>query len=112
MRVQMLQDPSAETFSKQLLEIGDGKVAVHENTGCIKLPTYFCTIINSQNALIDQIFPDIHTQYLNHEWMAERAILATKNVDVNNLNFKIQQLLQGALMSYKSMDTFAIPTKL
>jgi len=32
MRVQMLQDPSAETFSKQLLDIGDGKVALHENT--------------------------------------------------------------------------------
>ncbi|KAL4132861.1 hypothetical protein QTP88_009943 [Uroleucon formosanum] len=26
MRVQMLQDPSAETFSKQLLDIGDGKL--------------------------------------------------------------------------------------
>ncbi|GBP26117.1 hypothetical protein EVAR_15131_1 [Eumeta japonica] len=30
MRVQMLQDPSAETFSKQLLDIGDGKVAIDE----------------------------------------------------------------------------------
>jgi hypothetical protein len=60
MRVQMLRDPSAETFSKQLLDIGDGKVAVDE-TGCIKLPTDFCTIIESQDALIDQIFPDVHT---------------------------------------------------
>ncbi|XP_044575183.1 ATP-dependent DNA helicase PIF1-like [Cotesia glomerata] len=59
MRVQMLQDPSAETFSKQLLDIGDGKVAVHENTGCIKLQTNFCTIIDSQNTLIDHIFPDL-----------------------------------------------------
>jgi len=53
MRVQMFQDPSAETFSKQLLDIGDRKVALHENTGCIKLPNDFCTIINSQNDLID-----------------------------------------------------------
>jgi hypothetical protein len=60
MRVQMLRDPSAETLSKQLLDIGDGKVAVDE-TGCIKLPTDFCTIIESQDALIDQIFPDVHT---------------------------------------------------
>ncbi|XP_015185694.1 PREDICTED: ATP-dependent DNA helicase PIF1-like [Polistes dominula] len=35
MRVQMLQDPSAETFSKQLLDIGDGKVTINE-TGCIQ----------------------------------------------------------------------------
>lgn len=104
MRVQMLQDPSAETFSKQLLDIGDGKVAVHENTGCIKLQTDFCTIIDSQNSLIDHIFPDVHTQYANHKWLAERAILAAKNVDVNGLNLKIQQLLPGDLVSYKSID--------
>lgn len=101
----MLQDPSAETFSKQLLVIGDGKKALHENTGCIKLPTDFCTIINSQDELIDQIFPKIQIQYLNLEWLAERAIWAAKNVDVNDLNFKIQQLLPGKLMLYKSIDT-------
>ncbi|GBP52181.1 hypothetical protein EVAR_87566_1 [Eumeta japonica] len=48
MRVQMLQDPSAETFSKQLLDIGDGKVAIDE-TGYVKLPTDFCTIADSQD---------------------------------------------------------------
>ncbi|KFM58608.1 hypothetical protein X975_17487, partial [Stegodyphus mimosarum] len=105
MYVQMLQDPSAETFSKQLLDIGDGKVIIDE-TGCIKLPTDFCTIINSQDALIDQIFPYVHTQYINHEWLAAKAILAAKNVDVNDLNLKIQQLLPGDLIQ------FAMPTKL
>ncbi|GBP54192.1 hypothetical protein EVAR_43217_1 [Eumeta japonica] len=63
MRVQMLQDPSAETFSKQLLDIGDGKVAIDE-TGYVKLPTDFCTIADSQDTLIEQIFPDVHTQNL------------------------------------------------
>jgi hypothetical protein len=32
--------------------------------------------------------------------IAERAILAAKNVDVDDLNLKIQQLLQGNLVSY------------
>ena len=62
----MLQDPSAETFSKQLLDIGDGEVTKDE-TGCIKLLSYFCTIIESQDALIDQIFPDVHRQYSNQK---------------------------------------------
>lgn len=31
----MLQVPSADTFSKHLLDIGDAEVAVNENTGCI-----------------------------------------------------------------------------
>jgi hypothetical protein len=33
------------------------------------------------------------------------VILAAKNVDVNELNFKIQHLLPGDLVFYKSIDT-------
>jgi hypothetical protein len=87
-----------------LLDIGGGKVTTDE-TGCIQLPTNFCTIIDSQDALIDQIFINVHRQYTNHEWLAEGAILAAKNVDVNELNLKIQHLLPGDLVLYKSIDT-------
>ncbi|XP_055836640.1 ATP-dependent DNA helicase PIF1-like [Episyrphus balteatus] len=111
MRVQMLQDTYAEIFSKQLLDIGNGKVPVHENTGCIKLQPDFCTIINTQNTLIHHIFPDVQTQYKNLEWLSERAILAAKNVDVNELNSKIQELLPGDLVSYKSVDTVCDPNE-
>ncbi|GFX56106.1 ATP-dependent DNA helicase [Trichonephila clavipes] len=76
-----------------------------DETGYVKLPTDFCTIADSQDTLIEQIFPDVHTQYINHEWLAERAILAAKNVDVDNFNLKIQMLLPGNLVSYKSIDT-------
>ncbi|KAA5605923.1 hypothetical protein F3H11_36685, partial [Pseudomonas aeruginosa] len=65
----------------------------------------FCTIIDSQDALIEQIFPDVHTNYINLEWLAERTMLAAKNVDVDILNLKIQQLLPGDLVSYKYIDT-------
>ncbi len=95
----MLQDPSAEIFSKQFLDIGDGKVTTDE-TRCIKLSTYFWTIIDSHDALIDQILPDVHRRYTNHEWLAERAILAAKNVDVNELKFKLQHSLPRDLVSY------------
>lgn len=104
MRVKMLQDLSAETFLKQLLDIGDGKVAIDE-TEYVKFPTDFCTIADSQDTLNEQIFPDLHTKYINRESLAERAILAEKNVDVDNLNMKIQQLLPGNLVSYKSIDS-------
>ncbi|XP_071041907.1 uncharacterized protein [Parasteatoda tepidariorum] len=107
-RVQMLQDPSAETISKQLFDIGDGKVTKDE-TGCIKLPDDFCTIIDSQDTLINLIFPDVYTQYIHHEGLAERAILAAKNVAVNELNLKIQQLLPGNLVTYKSVDAVCDP---
>jgi ATP-dependent DNA helicase PIF1 len=89
-----------------LLDIGDRKVTTDE-TEYIQLPTDFCSIINSfnQDALINHIFLNVHRQYTNHEWLEERAILAAKNVDVYELNLKIQHLLSGHLVSYKSIDT-------
>jgi ATP-dependent DNA helicase PIF1 len=97
-------------FSKQLVDISDGKVTTDE-TGCIKLPNLFCTFIDSQDAFIDQIFPNVHRQYTNHEWLAERAILVAKNVDINELNLKIQHLLPGDLVSHKSIDTVCDATE-
>jgi hypothetical protein len=74
------------------------------------LTTDFCTIIDSQDAFIDQIFSNVHRQYTNHEWLAERAILVAKNVDVNELNLKTH-LLPGDLVSYKSIDTVCDATE-
>jgi hypothetical protein len=93
-----------------LLDIDDGKVTTDE-TGCIKLLTDLYTIIDSQDALIDQMLPNVHRQNTNHEWLAEKAILAAKNVDVNELNLKIQHLLPRYLVSYKSIDTVCDTTE-
>jgi hypothetical protein len=90
-------------FPKQLLDIVDKKITTDE-TACIQLPTDFCIIIDSQDALIDQIFANVHMQYTNYEWLEEIAILVAKNVDANELNLKIQHLLPGDLVSYKSID--------
>jgi hypothetical protein len=51
-------------FSKQLLlDISGGKVTTDE-TGYIKLPTDFGSIIDSQDALIDQIFPNVQSSII------------------------------------------------
>jgi len=71
MYVKILQYLSAKTFSKQLLDIGDGKVPIFKITGRIKLPNDFCTIINLQNYLIDQlIHPDIWQKKQQKMWMS------------------------------------------
>jgi len=86
----MLQESSAETFLKQLLDIGDRKVALHILTilDAYNFPNGFCTIINSQNDRIDQIFPDIHTQYLNHKWLADKSNFASKICGCQRFEFQ------------------------
>lgn len=63
--------PPLETFSKVLLDIGDWKVAIDE-TEYVQLTTNFCTIVDSQDTLIEQIFADVHTQYINHVWFQKK----------------------------------------
>ncbi|XP_015366987.1 PREDICTED: uncharacterized protein LOC107163887, partial [Diuraphis noxia] len=83
----------------------NNKVAVDTSTGLITLPTGFCHITDSNEELIQHVFSDIAQQFNNHNWLGERAILATKNKNVDALNAIIQNFLPGQLVSYKSVDT-------
>ncbi|XP_029054625.2 uncharacterized protein LOC114881908 [Osmia bicornis bicornis] len=105
MRVQVQHDASAERFAKQLLDIGNGKMAIDESTQCITLPTNFCKITTTTNELIHNVFPNIAQNYKNHQWLTARAILAAKNNDVNAINFSIQTEIPGEATTYKSIDT-------
>lgn len=105
MRVQIQNNPTAEEFSKQLLEIGDGKMPINPITQNIKLPQNFCNIVSTQNELIQKVFPNIEVNYSHHQWLSERAILAAKNIDVDVINLTIQNMINTQLFTFKSIDT-------
>lgn len=109
MRVQLQNDPLASRFSEQLLDIGNGKIELYEDTQYIRLPENFCNMVATKDELINSIFPDLRHNYTNHGWLRERAILAAKNLDVDAINFKIQQLLPGNETTFKSIDTVVDP---
>lgn len=109
MRVQLQNDPLASGFSEQLLDIGNGKIQLYEDTQFIKFPEDFCNMVATKDELINSIFPDLRYNYTNHEWLRERAILAAKNLDVDAINFKIQQSLPGNEITFKSIDTVVDP---
>lgn len=105
MRVQMQEDESAQIFSKQLLDIGNGEVESYPNSQNIELPHNFCIVVETQNELIESVFPNIVKNYQDQNWLSKRAILAPKNVDVDEVNFHIQMMLPGDLFTFKSIDT-------
>lgn len=82
MRDLLQNDPSAGLFSYQLLEIGKGKVLVDPTSGRISLPHNFCNLVKSKEELVEKVFPNIQTNYMNHNWLNERDILAAKNRDL------------------------------
>ncbi|XP_072401002.1 uncharacterized protein [Diabrotica undecimpunctata] len=104
-RVQVKNDLSPKIFSKHLLNIGNGKINLHPNKQCIKLLDNFCTFVETKHELIVSVFPAILNNYFNHNWLIVSAILVAKNVDVNEINFQIQQFLPGDLIYFKSVDS-------
>jgi hypothetical protein len=68
---------------------------------------YNISSIENGWADLARIFFFMYTIYRDntHEWLTKRANSAAKNVDVNELNLKIQHLSPGDLVSYKSIDT-------
>nr|XP_032525562.1 fatty acyl-CoA reductase wat-like [Danaus plexippus plexippus] len=90
---------------KTLTSRVSGELCWDTSTGFITLPTDFCHITDSKVELIQRVFPDIAQKFNNHNWLGERAILAAKNKDVEDLNATIQNFLPGQLVSFKSVDT-------
>ncbi|GBP05203.1 hypothetical protein EVAR_71867_1 [Eumeta japonica] len=105
MRVALLNDPSAEDFCKQLLTIGNGRVPVNKSSRLISLSPIFCNFVASKNELIENVFPNMIANHENKEWLCERAILAAKNKDVDDLYFAILNVIVGHLHSFKSVDS-------
>lgn len=105
MRVHLLQDASAQTFAKQLLDMGDGKIPIDPATLEISFPSNFCQMQSSIQDVEKMVFPNISRNYKNHAWLCERAILAPKNDEVNKINDRIQLKIPGEPMKYKSVDT-------
>ncbi|KAL4131943.1 hypothetical protein QTP88_009169 [Uroleucon formosanum] len=102
-------DQSAAQFSKQLLDLGNGKVPVDATSGLITLTNDFCRFVDTQLVLIENVFPNISENYKNYAWLSQRAILAAKNNDVHALNFTIQSKIAGDLVTYKSVDSITNP---
>ena len=105
MRVQLQNDASAERFTKQLLDIGNGRIPINETTKLITFPPDFCHLKESKRDMIRDVFPTIARNHKNHQWLSERAILAAKNVDVDAINISIQNDIPGEIVTYKSVDT-------
>ncbi|GFU48913.1 ATP-dependent DNA helicase [Trichonephila clavipes] len=96
-------------FYEQLLDLGNGRIHLYEDTQYILLPENFCNIVATKDELIKNMFPDLRHNYTDHAWLRDRAILAAKNLDVDAINFEIQQSLPGNEITFKSIDTVVNP---
>lgn len=97
---QLQRDASASTFSKQLLDLGNGRIPMDPITKYIKFPSDFCRMTQSKEELINCVFPNIVQNFKNIQWLSERALLASKNINVNSINSNILNKIDGNLRTY------------
>lgn len=104
MRVQLHNDQESGEHAKKLLQIGEGRLQTDEE-GKITFTNEFCNPIQSEEQLIHKVFPNLHSNINNEEWLCERAILSPKNDSVNKINKKILKGVIGETKVYTSIDT-------
>uniref|UniRef100_A0A0L8IG02 DNA helicase Pif1-like 2B domain-containing protein n=1 Tax=Octopus bimaculoides TaxID=37653 RepID=A0A0L8IG02_OCTBM len=102
MKVQLSGDDAGRTFSKQLLDVGNG-TSVGEKYGRVSLP--FGHMVHDLKELMNKVFPNLRNQFTDHNWLKTRAILAPKDVGVDDLNFKLLEQLPGKCHIYNSIAT-------
>ena len=111
MHVQLQNNDSGQTFSDQLLAIENRNLPVDSISGHIQLPADFCNLVTSKNALVEKVFPNILTNYKNHKWLSEQAVVAAKNKDVHKINDIILTKIQDQAVLFKSVDTVLEPNE-
>ncbi|GFW47645.1 ATP-dependent DNA helicase [Trichonephila clavipes] len=65
----------------------------------------FCHVVESEDELIDQVFPNMQQHILEEKWLSERAIQTPKNETVEKINKKILGEIASETSVYNSIDT-------
>jgi hypothetical protein len=99
-----LERQRAADYASYILRIGDG-IEQSERPDHIKLLPSMLLHSNTVEALVDHVYPGLRDGVPTPEFLAERAVLAARNVDVNSLNDDLLGRLPGDEREYKSIDS-------
>jgi ATP-dependent DNA helicase PIF1 len=94
-------------FSQFLLRVGDGtEISVENDLICIPndMVVPYVNDKQSVNELIEAIFPLLHLNGQESDYVASRAILSTKNEHVDELNEHMVNRFPGEEIIYHSFD--------
>ena len=98
---------SVHQYSQLLRRIGKGEIPIIADNFDIELPIEIGNgiILDSESKLIEAVYPELATNFTDHEWLTQRTILCSLNVVVNRINKLVLDLIPGQLKRYLSLDT-------
>jgi ATP-dependent DNA helicase PIF1 len=105
LRAQLSDDEGAAEFSKLLLKIGNGQIPILDELDTITIPPGMGKVVSTLGELKAEVYPNLTTNGVRPEWLAERAILSPLNTNVNQLNNWLMEEFPGDERIYKSVDS-------
>src|SRR6267378_83861 len=104
MRVHLSGNPDHAIFSELLMCIGNGTFP--NINGKIIIPPNLCHLVNDIETVCDRVYPDLHNIHLKSSaWFRDRAILAPKNEQVDQINIFLLSKFSSIERTYKSINT-------
>lgn len=104
MRVHLHDDHDQASFSKLLLEIGNGTKLTVSDPDTVSV-LELGNIATSIEDLINKVFPDFTDNVGHAQWLSERAILAPLNETVTKINNKLTACMTSAPKTYVSVNS-------
>ena len=109
MRLEQLRnDPQAHSSTLQspdfLLRVGEGRLEETSDNDVL-LPSYVSTS-ETLSELCNSVFEGIEENWDNTEWLTSRAILVTKNAELNGINEMVGSRIPGEPKTFRSADSF------
>ena len=112
MRIQQQENEEQRKFVDYLLQIGQGEEQTYEDIGedVVKLDNSMILNNGILESLISKVFPDLDNNYNNEninyiDYIKNRAILTTRNEDVDDINTKILNIFPGEAQEFLSADS-------
>ena len=100
MRVHVNKLSSIQRFSDGLLQEKNGAVTLINSDKY----TAMDRIVQKENQLIENLFPNLTQHFRDHAWLSQRVILALRNENAYITNEQMLRELPSSLEVYKSID--------
>jgi ATP-dependent DNA helicase PIF1 len=107
MRVQHQYDIEQKKFVDFLLKVGKEEEQVYNDIGedIIRLPDDIIFDNENIDELISSIFYNINLNYKDKNYIRDRVILTTKNMDVEEINQKVLEQIPEEIYEFLSADS-------
>ena len=104
--LESIDEQETVTFAKWILDIGDGIIG-DENDGyaTIQIPTHllFTEYDDPISAIVKSTFPDLDQHHNNPQFFKSKAILASTNEIVEQINHYVLSFIPGNYLFYFNM---------